>query len=508
MTQATCTAPTAPRRHDLDALRAVAMLLGIVLHAALPYLGGEATGVLVPILDVIHGFRMPLFFLLSGFFTAMLWRRRGIIKLVRHRFRRILLPLVVFTPIVILAFIGAAIVGAVVTFEDKAELVAEEDEPVIQVDQRVADERSILWGAVYAGDVATLERLLLATPDLEVDVLGDDAWRPLHLATLLNYEEAVIWLIDNGANVTAQTAQGWTALDIASANEHTAIVAILRENGAVTGSGDTAEIPIIGEDDRTEEDEGLNFMHLWFLWFLWWLVVGFALIAFIIQRLPLPRIPSRWVVTPLRYVWLLPLTMLFQFRMDVGSFGPDTHTGAAIPGYLLLYYGVFFGFGVLYYHYQDEAADAGRGWWLLLPVSVFVLYPLTGGMMQDATRWTLPAALVMTTYTWLMTFAFIGLFRAWFSQENQAMRYISDSSYFLYIFHLPLIILIAGVLGNWGVPDLLKFVVVVVLTTVILLLIYEIAVRYSFIGRFLNGPRQRPEKGISVPAAADTATPG
>ena len=59
------------------------MLLGIGLHAAIPFVpwrGKADTGVWL--LDVfvafVHGFRMPLFFLISGFFTAMLWRRRGL----------------------------------------------------------------------------------------------------------------------------------------------------------------------------------------------------------------------------------------------------------------------------------------------------------------------------------------------------------------------------------------------------------------------------------------------
>ena len=49
---------------------------------------------------VVHGFQMPLFFLTSGFFTAMLWRTRGVKGMLEHRFRRLLMPLV-FTLITI-----------------------------------------------------------------------------------------------------------------------------------------------------------------------------------------------------------------------------------------------------------------------------------------------------------------------------------------------------------------------------------------------------------------------
>ena len=91
-----------PRRHELDALRAFAMLLGLGLHAALAFFPGvwpvqdRTAGYHGPweeLFFAVHGFRMPVFFLLSGFFTAMLWRRRGLSLLIRHRLRRVALPL-------------------------------------------------------------------------------------------------------------------------------------------------------------------------------------------------------------------------------------------------------------------------------------------------------------------------------------------------------------------------------------------------------------------------------
>ena len=91
-----------PRRHDLDALRAIAMLLGIVLHGILtfcpeflpwPVHDSKTSELWFMPFAVIHGFRMPLFFLISGFFTMMLFRKRGLMSLLWHRIRRILFPL-------------------------------------------------------------------------------------------------------------------------------------------------------------------------------------------------------------------------------------------------------------------------------------------------------------------------------------------------------------------------------------------------------------------------------
>lgn len=56
-------------------------------------------------INVVHGFRMPLFFLISGFFTAMLWHKRGAVSLLKHRARRVLLPFAV-SIIFIVPFIG------------------------------------------------------------------------------------------------------------------------------------------------------------------------------------------------------------------------------------------------------------------------------------------------------------------------------------------------------------------------------------------------------------------
>ncbi len=88
------------RRHDLDALRAAAMLLGIAYHCALSFCLGpgwavhdEKQSTLLYVFQAfVHGFRMPLFMLLSGFFTALFWRRHGLKSLLANRLRRVVLP--------------------------------------------------------------------------------------------------------------------------------------------------------------------------------------------------------------------------------------------------------------------------------------------------------------------------------------------------------------------------------------------------------------------------------
>lgn len=97
----TSTADISTRRHDLDALRAGAMLIGVAFHAAHSFAPGmpwiihdqQQSPWWFLFLFLVHGCRMPLFFLVSGYFTSLLFERRGLGGLVRHRLARIGGPL-------------------------------------------------------------------------------------------------------------------------------------------------------------------------------------------------------------------------------------------------------------------------------------------------------------------------------------------------------------------------------------------------------------------------------
>lgn len=94
------------RIHGLDALRGGALLLGIVLHAFLPFIANQswffhdrhAAAGLAEANFVVHSFRMVLFMLLAGYFGALMLDRRGARRYVGDRAKRVLLPVLVFWP--------------------------------------------------------------------------------------------------------------------------------------------------------------------------------------------------------------------------------------------------------------------------------------------------------------------------------------------------------------------------------------------------------------------------
>ena len=96
------------RYHGLDGLRGLAMLLGIVLHATVPYFSrlyefefiwpadDDQSVLLALVFDFIHSWRMPVFFLLAGFFAHLVLDRRSTSMFVIDRLKRVALPLVLF----------------------------------------------------------------------------------------------------------------------------------------------------------------------------------------------------------------------------------------------------------------------------------------------------------------------------------------------------------------------------------------------------------------------------
>jgi len=95
---------TNSRLDYLDAVRAFALLLGIVFHASISFMPifigwavmDVSTSHVVSVFMLIsHSFRMELFFLIAGFFSHMTYHGKGLQTFATSRFVRIAIPFVV-----------------------------------------------------------------------------------------------------------------------------------------------------------------------------------------------------------------------------------------------------------------------------------------------------------------------------------------------------------------------------------------------------------------------------
>lgn len=99
------------RLYYLDNLRSFALLLGIIFHAAIVYAedinyaiqNPERSIVFTYFCYFVHGFRMPLFFMISGFFSGLVWEKKGKKSYIQGRFLRVFIPMMIgllfFAPI-------------------------------------------------------------------------------------------------------------------------------------------------------------------------------------------------------------------------------------------------------------------------------------------------------------------------------------------------------------------------------------------------------------------------
>jgi len=207
-------APESVRRHDLDAVRSFAMSLGVVLHACLslsfipwPITDEVRTEGMTGLFAFIHGFRMPLFFLLSGYFAVMLWQRRGARGLISHRVRRVLVPMVVacFTILPLMKWsVGEGLALRYAPEASRASSTPRGTEGLATNSNRD------LWSAARAGDLQRLRALDVAGQDLSAR--DDFQLTALHWAATEDQAAACELLVELGADLEARDGSASTPL--------------------------------------------------------------------------------------------------------------------------------------------------------------------------------------------------------------------------------------------------------------------------------------------------------
>ena len=554
-----------PRYHALDALRAYAMFLGVVLHAAMAYIPNVPWGSHDPaaadwvglILGAIHGFRMQLFFVISGFFTLMLLQRRGVESVVKQRFLRILIP----------CLIG---VITVLPLQHAIETWATKSETTAVVSNPKADNATSFVNALKSGQRDKAIQLLNAG-------LDTNAQDPIYGLTLLSWTALVNdapmagELIKRGADVNGRSRNQSTALNAAAFRGSVAIAQLLLEQNADTtlksADGDTPlrsafapadatagiasllliQLPpdaelIKGRQEvirllpggpealQTSPDAGYGkrsqqglpalrtaytqwvvsalvigsgptafnffltnvFDHLWFLWMLWWMVLILAALAGVVNRIPIGAIA--WLGKPWRIAILVIPTAIFQCFQGLfaPSIGPDTSVGLIPMPHVFVYYLFFFMMGALVYRAGLLDAAPKKGWIAELVIANTLCFPISLVLLSGRdTGGLLLGGIVQGLYCWLSIFGLIGFFRTTLGRESPVARYLSDASYFVYILHIVVVLFLQHTLNRIGIPIGIKLILVAFVATGTLLGVYQIGVRYTFIGTLLNGKKVR-----------------
>jgi len=241
--------------------------------------------------------------------------------------------------------------------------------------------------------------------------------------------------------------------------------------------------------------------HLWFLYYLMLLYVGtFGLRAIFVRfvdstgrkREWLDRRIKQLVHSRLAVLVLAAISSVFLWGMR--GWGVDTPDRSLVPHVpTALLYGFIFCLGWMMHRQPDLLGAITPRWWAHLALGMLVSLP-TAGVLAKAIadgRSDLKALFVplYAVMMWLLVFGVMGFFLRFFSRPSTKWRYLADSSYWLYITHLPLVAFLQVVMAQVALPWIVKLVVINLVTFPILLVSYHYVVRSTFIGGTLNGKK-------------------
>jgi len=122
-------------------------------------------------------------------------------------------------------------------------------------------------------------------------------------------------------------------------------------------------------------------------------------------------------------------------------------------------------------------------------------WQLSGDLSSHQTTWAF--ALATSVYSWLAVWGFLGVCLRAFNHRSMLVRYLSDAAYWIYLVHLPVIVLLQLALeyvqnrGEFSIPPGVGFLISVGFTLAISLLSYQYLVRYGLIGKWLHGAKSK-----------------
>jgi glucan biosynthesis protein C len=247
--------------------------------------------------------------------------------------------------------------------------------------------------------------------------------------------------------------------------------------------------------------------HLWFLYVLLWLyavTLGARALVLRLDRSGPVRARTDAAVAAVAESPLAPIILALPAMAAflLGGpwrlwFGVTTPDSSLIPNvHAAVQYFTAFGFGWLLHRQPGLINTWARRW----PLNLALAVGLTGaclamagvapflGLAQPGLK-TVAFAGAYAVAMWSWTFAVIGLALKHLADESPVRRYIADSSYWLYLIHLPLVMALQAAVIRFDWPAEVKIVVVLGIAFPLMFASYQLLVRHSVIGAILNGRR-------------------
>jgi glucan biosynthesis protein C len=240
---------------------------------------------------------------------------------------------------------------------------------------------------------------------------------------------------------------------------------------------------------------GIPTLHLWFLLYLCYFYLLIPLCRMLVRwSLPVEAKVGRFLASP----WSLPVFALYTAATLWPYPGGQVFGSFIFLGFspaAVLYYGSFFVIGYVVHHYRAATQHLIRrvpwcaGFALVLfPLSIYASHLEYTHDTAEIGYHVLAIGL-HALCTWVLIWFFVGLALRYFDRPTPWALYASQSSYWVFLLHMPVISIMAWLLVPVDVSALVKFTVVAAVTTVVCFTTYHYWVQDSWMGAFLNGKR-------------------
>ena len=245
-----------------------------------------------------------------------------------------------------------------------------------------------------------------------------------------------------------------------------------------------------------------------FLWFLWYLLIvdGVAISAYLLAPAHLARagkVVRGAIERPLLGICALAVpTALTLWSEPTWVQDPDASTFVPeLPA--LAYYALFFALGATLFNSRDVVQGLARSAWRWAAVAAAAAIPagMLFGLHNSAhgTSAALHAAalLIYAIATWTCLLALVGLATRYLDRPRPVFRYVADSSYWIYLSHLPAMVLAIALIETTALGTAPSYAFVTLASLAFSFATYPLFVRYTVIGRVLNGRRERPRRSLA-----------
>jgi peptidoglycan/LPS O-acetylase OafA/YrhL len=239
-----------------------------------------------------------------------------------------------------------------------------------------------------------------------------------------------------------------------------------------------------------------------FLWFLWYLLIVdcVAITTYLLAPAALGaagRGLRAAIERPLIGICTLALvTTATLWSAPIWVQDPDTST--FVPEYsVLAYYALFFALGAMLHNSHELVQTVARDAWRWAAVAVAaaipagILFGFHNSALGSNRLVHLTALLIYAIATWTSLLALVGLATRYLNRSRPVLRYMADSSYWIYLSHLPAMVLAIALVGGAGLGIAPSFLLVTGAALAFSMVTYPLVVRHTPIGWVLNGPRER-----------------